>query len=80
MNIYCSFVLRVLTGEAEVLDHEQMKPCNQSVIQAAVKVKGFTLRASKRHALPCPRPFIYAGRPHGPVQERIRLLSATGFQ
>lgn len=71
MNIYRSFVLRVLTGEAEVLDHEQMKPCNQSVIQAAVKVKGFTLRASKRHALPCPRRFIYAGRPHGPLQERI---------
>lgn len=80
MNIYRSFVLRVLTGEAEVLDHEQMKPCNQSVIQAAVKVKGFTLRASKRHALPCPRPFIHAGRPHGPLQERIRLLSATGFR
>lgn len=69
MNIYRSFVLCVLTGEAEVLDHEQVKPCNQSVIQAAVKVKGFTLRASKSHALPCPRPFIYAGRPHGGPRE-----------
>lgn len=48
MNIYPPFVLRVLAGEAEVLDHEQMKPCNQSVIQAAVKVKGCTLHTFKR--------------------------------
>lgn len=80
MNIYRPFVLRVLTGEAEVLDHEQMKPCNQSVIQAAVKVKGCTLHAFKRHTLPCPQPFIYAGQLHGPLQEQIRLLLPTGFQ
>lgn len=64
MNIYRPFVLRVLTGEAEVLDHEQMKPCNQSIIQAAVKVKGCTLHAFKR---PTPTPFIHAGHPHGPL-------------
>lgn len=48
MNIYRPFVLRVFTGEAEVLDHEQMKPCNQSVIQAAVKVRGCTLHAFQK--------------------------------